>query len=256
MRHFFSTSIALLAFAFLTQVAFAQGDTVFLEDFEDSVVLYTTSEPDDLSDIANSDYFGRIDDTSGLPTDIEYSNQQGNGFYGVQDTDGTPSGNIDQITFEILDISISNFEDLQFSVFLAEDTANDGNEDWDVPSSVLFAAQIDGTGFFDFLAIESSSNAAGNLEPRIDTDFDGIGDGDEITDVFTEFTVDFGDVVGLASEGTIFDLRIIIDSLDTGDEDIAIDSLRLFGTNTAVPEPSGIALILLVGATTLLRRKR
>ena len=70
MRHFFSTSIALLAFAFLTQVAFAQGDTVFLEDFEDSVVLYTTSEPDDLSDIANSDYFGRIDDTSGLPTVI------------------------------------------------------------------------------------------------------------------------------------------------------------------------------------------
>ncbi len=105
----------------------------------------------------------------------------------------------------------------------------------------------------DIFAIESSDAAVGNRDPRVDTNFDGLGNGTPITDVFTQFSLTLADF-GLET-GNSLDLRITIDQLDTGDEDFAIDSLRLTGVNT-VPEPSSMALILLVSATTMLRRRR
>ena len=69
------------------------------EDFEDAIVTYTVNFQDDLSDIANRDYFGRIspNNTGTPPADVTYTNLQGAGYYGVQDADAANSGNVDLI---------------------------------------------------------------------------------------------------------------------------------------------------------------
>ena len=116
---------------------------VLFEDFEDATVAYATNVADDLSDIANEDYFGRIDSGVTIPIDIVYTNAQGAGYYGAQDTDSANSGNVDIVTLDWTGINISGFTALNLSWYVAED--DDGiNEDWDITTSVRLTAQIDG----------------------------------------------------------------------------------------------------------------
>jgi len=209
-----------LLFCLISGAIFSQT-TILFEDFEDAELTYTTSIPDDLSDIAAFDYFGRIDDTSGLPTSVAYSNPQGLGFYGVQDIDGANSGNVDVLELNWEGIDISSFTNLNLSWYVAEDDANDGNEDWDPSDFVRLEVQVDGGGFSSVFAIESSGGT--NTSPRVDTDFDGIGDGTEITDVFSQFSA-------VVTNGALLDIRLTIDGLGAGDEDLAFDNLLLTGT--------------------------
>ena len=231
------------------------ADIILFEDFEDATVTYTVSVADDVDELGTRDYFGRLHDVdTGLPpVDVSYSNRQGQGFYGVQDTDGTSSGNIDDITLDWTGIDVSNFENLSLSWFVAEDDATDGNEDWDTTSRFRILAQIDGGGFFNVFAIESELGTDGNETnevPRVDTDFDETGDGAEITDTFTQFSS------ALANGGTL-DLRVEIRDLDTGDEDVAFDNFLLEGDAiAAVPEPTSLALLSMAGAGLLFRRRR
>jgi len=211
--------ITNLLFCLISFAAFSQT-TIFLEDFEDAQLTYTTSIPDDLSDIAASDYFGRIDDTSGLPISVAYSNLQGSGFYGVQDPNGANSGDVNLIQLDWTGIDISGFSNLNLSWYVAEDDANDGNEDWDSSDFVRLEVQVDGGGFTSLFAIESEGGT--NTAPRVDTDFDGLGDGIEITDVFTQFSSDI-------ANGSMLDIRLTINGLSVGDEDIAFDEVRLTG---------------------------
>ncbi|GAB5539521.1 MAG: hypothetical protein Salg2KO_16240 [Salibacteraceae bacterium] len=213
--------ITSLLFCLVSTTVFSQT-TILLEDFEDSNLTYTTNFPDDLNDIGASDYFGRIDETSGLPTGVSYLNPQGTGFYGVQDFDGTDSGDIETIQLDWTDIDIVGFTDLNLSWFIAEDDANDLNEDWDQTSSVRLEVQINKGGYVNIFTVESSSDSSLNTEPREDTDLDGIGDGTTITDSFTQFSATITD-------GSILDIRLTIEDLDTGDEDIAFDNLLLTG---------------------------
>ena len=246
----------LPALLLLSLVGSVQADTILLEDFEDSTLTYTVSVPDDVDELGTRDYFGRLHDVdTGLPpVDVSYSNRQGQGFYGVQDTDGTSSGDIDDITLDWTGIDISNHENLNLSWFVAEDDATDGNEDWDTTSSFRILAQIDGGGFFDVFALESELGTDGNETNelvRVDTDFDGTGDGAEITDTFTQFNA-------ALANGSTLDIRVEIQDLDTGDEDIAFDNLWLQGdfVGTAVPEPSTFAFLLFGGLGLGLRRRR
>ena len=230
----------------------AQADIILFEDFEDATISYTTSVPDDLSDIATRDYFGRISPgTTTPPVDISYSNLQGTGYYGAQDTDSANSGNIDQIAIEWIGIDISNFDNLGVSWMVAEDTANDGNEDWDTSSSFKILVQIDDGGFQNLFWIQSEIGSDGNETneaPRVDTDFDGTGDGTAITDVFTLFSSGI-------SNGSMLDIRVVIEDLDSGDEDIAFDNLLLTGDSTAIPEPSSAAFLIAVCAFFGIRRR-
>lgn len=227
--------------------------TLFFEDFEDAAVGYTSSVPDDLTDIDNKDYFGRIDQYPGgaLPADVIYNNVQGSGFYGAQDTDSANSGDIQLITLNFSGIDISNATNLNLSWYVAEDDATDGNEDWDITTSFRIDAQIDGGGYFTMFAIESADAAIVNTAPKVDTDLNGVGDGSEINDVFTQFST------GLLSTGSALDIRITIQDLDTGDEDIAFDSLLLTGDLPPVPLPAAAWLFAsgLLGLIGVARRK-
>ena len=252
MRRFNSS----FAFGLIIAVCFpilAQGQTtVFFEDFEDATVGFTMF-PENLSNIGVSDYYGRVNAASGLPSYGDYGNKQGSGFYGLenQDSAGVP---LTTVTMSVFGLNIDTLTDLQVSLFVAEDDAADGFEDWDVASSVRLEAQIDGGGFANIFAIEGASGTVGNQMARRDTNFDGIGDGAEITTDFTQFTVSLADFAASlgASTGALLDLRFTITGLDQNDEDIAIDNVRVFG----VPEPSAMGLLALMGTVACLRRKR
>jgi len=184
--------------------------------------------------------------------DVSYSGLSGAGYYGVQDTDGATTP-VDAITLDVTGVNITNYDTLELSFLLAEDDATDGNEDWDSTASFRVAVQIDGGGFVDVFAVESEENPSTpgdftNEAPRVDTDFDGVGDGTPLTDAFTAFTV------GIAGTGSLLDLRVTIEDLNAGDEDIALDDLRL--TGHPIPEPASLALLGLAGVTLLGRSRR
>lgn len=249
----------------------ASATTLLFEDFEDSDVTYTSSSPDDLSRLASSDYYGRVEDAD-LPSNISYGNVQGEGFFAVQDTDGyqvsassdfTP---VDSLQLNWSNLDIAGYTDLNLSFMFAESDALDQFEDWDKSSSVKIDVQIDGGGFDTVFAIESTpgNNPSDvynetNRSASVDTDFDGKGDGAVITSDFTLFDVMLG-------VGTTLDIRLTLVDINANDEDIAFDNIKLSGSSLTqrqaidpapVPLPAGGLLLgsALLGAG-LMRRRR
>lgn len=210
--------LLLFLFAISINTLFSQA---LFEDFEDATITYSATPADDLTAINFENYFGRIaPDTDTPPTDISFTNSQGSGYYGAHDTDDANSGNIDEIMLNFTGVDITGLTNLAFSIFVAEDD-DGGSQDWDSNSSFLVTYQIDGGGYTNLFAIESSGGT--NTEPAEDTDFNGSGDGTAITDAFALFSKP---IVGT---GTTLDLRITISNLDAGDEDIAFDNITIEG---------------------------
>lgn len=163
------------------------------------------------------DYFSRTD---GSDVGNTYNSPQGTFFFAAQDLDGAPCS-ANPSTLTISGIDISGATGLQFAGLFAE--GDDGtNQDWDELDFVHVDYQIDGGGYVNLFWLENDG-ATFNSAPFVDTDFDGTGDGTEITDTFAEFTA------AIAGTGSLLDLRVTF-SLDSGDEDIAIDDLRITGT--------------------------
>jgi len=203
----------------MTTASGVSAATILFEDFEDSTLTYVPSAVDDVSDIGNSDYYGRVTAA---------------------------------ITLSFSGIDVSSFTNLNLSFLLAEDDSSDGEEDWDGDTSFIVSYQIDGGGFTNGFAVEAErpGGAFFNSTPLVDTDFDGDGDGTALTDVFSQFDFDIAD-------GGILDLRFTLTAFTAGDEDIAIDSILLSGDNVAaVPLPAGIWLLgAALGGLGLARRK-
>ncbi len=156
---------------------------------------------------------------------------QGSFFFAAQDIDasGCPAAILPAvILFD--DINISGYTNLELRVYLAEDDALDGNEDWDASDYVHFDYDIDNSGTFqNGIWIESSG--ATNTTANIDTDWDGTGDGAVITPSFIQYTQN------LTGTGNLLDIQITL-SLDAGDEDIAFDYIEIWGT------PSGPNIVV------------
>ncbi|OIQ29937.1 MAG: hypothetical protein BM564_03970 [Bacteroidetes bacterium MedPE-SWsnd-G2] len=177
---------------------------------------YTTSETE-FSD-ANYDYFTRTDGSS-LGTNVELTNIQGSYYFAAQDIDGEGAAPPLYLDFENIDIT--GFTNLEFRVHLAED--DDGtNNDWDASDYVTFIYDINNSGTFNNLLALENDGATFNTAPYIDTNFDGDGDGTEITDSFEQFTAN------ITGSGVDLDIQIIFNLLD-GDEDIAIDNIEIWG---------------------------
>jgi len=213
---------------FVSDVTCPTGPTVLVyEDFEDATITYTPSVADDISDIAARDYFGIINPASGLPADVAYSNIQGTGFYGAQDTDGTPAGNVDEITLTWADLDITGLSSLDVSAMIGEDDSSDGNEDWDTASSVRIEYSFNNIDWSISKAFEAELGSDGNETnelPKEDTDLDGIGDGTELVPALTAQT----STITLSGESLI-SIRVYIGFLDSGDEDVAIDEISVLG---------------------------
>ena len=201
------------------------------EDFEDATVSYTVDGPGEYSD-GSEDYFIRTDE-SNIANAMAFSNKQGSFFFGAHDLDNAVPGNsggskIREISFNNIDVS--DLTSFTFSGYFAEDD-DGGNQDWDdkpgTDSDDYLKVQYSfdgGTSWTTFFAIEGSNAGNFNGEPAIDTDFDGVGDGARITDTFTMHQASFTNGGGSAT----MNIKILI-NLDSGDEDIAIDSVIVTG---------------------------
>lgn len=212
----------------------AAGETIFIEDFEDANVGYTVSHPDNLANQGNYDYYGRLD-ANNLPSNLNYSNLLGDGFYGAQDINANDSS-IEKITLSWSNIAITQYQNLSLSWYVAEDVAEDESHDWDSTSSFRIEAQINSSAVETIFAIEAQHSAEElyNHAPQIDSDFDGIGDGTIIDNTFSYYERPIGN-------GDWLTIHVIIEKLNDGDEDIAFDQLRL--TGHFVPEPAQYSLI-------------
>ncbi|BBO68373.1 hypothetical protein DSCA_23030 [Desulfosarcina alkanivorans] len=221
--------LAILVVVFLSGAA--NADIILFEDFEDTDVAYTTSVPEFTDNYY--DFFLRTDG-SDHNSSITYDNVQGDYYFAGMDLDG--EGATLPLTMTFAGIDISGYSDLTFSSLFAEDTASDDVEDWDLPDSFKVEYRIDGGAYQNLLAFESIPDGDNfNAVPALDTDFDGNGDGTELTDVLSLFSA------SIVGTGDVLDVRFTFD-LDSGDEDIAIDNVQINGVS-AVPVPAAVWLL-------------
>lgn len=212
MKNIITLIISFLVFSF------GYGQTKLAEITFESTGGYSTTITE-FTD-GTGDYFIRTDGSN--TTNEVFVNIQGAYYFAAQDIDG--DGAIIPATFLLNNVNISGYSNIELRVYLAED--DDGavvNQDWDNPDYVHFNYDIDNTGTFTNLLWIENDGSAFNSAPFIDTDYDGIGDGTEITNTFTQFTQN------VTGTGDLLDVEIIF-NLNAGDEDIAIDNIEIWGT--------------------------
>ena len=163
----------------LIQIGLSQS-TISNTTFETSGG-YTTSITEYTDN--SEDYFIRTDG-SNISSGISFSNVQGSYFFAAQDIDS--EGASLPVTLIIDDVDISGYSSLQLKVYIAED--DDGSsQDWDAADYLLIDYDIDNTGSFSN-GIHIQSSGSSNSAPAVDTNFDGTGNGTEITNTFTQFS--------------------------------------------------------------------
>ncbi len=205
----------VLLFSFLLISFLGWGQTqIFVLDFE-TPGGYTTSMAEQTD--GSNDYFTR---TNGTDISAIYNSPQGLYFFAAQDLDA--DGMSSPATLSIDDINISGYTNLELRVYLAED--DDGlNEDWDASDYLHIDYDIDNSGTFSNGVWVENDGSGFNSAPYIDTDYDGDGDGAEITDTFTQFTKN------ITGTGSLLDIKITFGGLTSSDEDIAIDHIEIWG---------------------------
>lgn len=214
--------LASLGLASMAPVS-ALSDVILFEDFEDATVLYTLSEPQ-YSDGATQ-FFTRTDG-SNTATSYSVTGFGGSSYFAAQDLDGSGT-NPATMTFSV---DITGVTDLSFSALFAEDD-NGVRQDWDVADGFTITTQIDGGSINQVFGIEGSGSGS-NFAPRVDTNFDGLGDGAEITDTFAAFAAP---IVGTGST-----LEVVLTfQLDFVNEDLALDNFSIEGVLAVIPEPTG-----------------
>ncbi|MEM7782024.1 MAG: hypothetical protein AAF939_11585 [Planctomycetota bacterium] len=230
--------------ALVTLAGLVQADVITSVTFEDGAgVGYTTSDGE-FND-GGADYFTRTD-SAGVPGN--YLGSQGSFFFAAQDIDAE-GGPIEQSVL-ITGIDITDFTDLTLDLLVAEDDATNGDEDWDRTDFFDVFASIDGGAqqlIFSIRSDESSGTFNGSA--RVDTNFDGLGDGTEIVETFANFQS------VIAGTGTTLDLEFQF-RLDSGDEDLAIDNIVVQGVNAAIPEPGSVAVLSLISLALIGKRRR
>ena len=212
-------SISFTADIWMLNFESAGGYTPSITEFSDGATDYFATikmNGDEDAYDYNHNYIADVDG-------ISLSNIQGEYFFSGMDIDG--EGALLPVNITVQDVSIYGYSNLNFYVYLAEDD-NTTNQDWDESDYVHIDYDIDNSGSFTNLLWIESSGGTGT-EPAIDTNFDGTGDGSAITDNFTEYSK------GISTEGypNFVDIRITF-YLDSGEEDIAIDNLRITGDYT------------------------
>jgi hypothetical protein len=213
-----------LYFLLIILISTASFGQIYQEDFETDTngTNYNTSIVE-FSD-GFSDFLTRTDG-SNINSSYSVSNISNSFYFAAQDIDGEGATNPQNLS--TFPIDVTGLTDIDFVILLAED--DDGsNQDWDETDYMHITYSIDGGTAQNVLWVESDGGT--NTTPRIDTDFDGVGDGDEITSTFSEFVVSDIPIGGGAS--IVFTVEF---SLNSGDEDIAIDNIRVY--DTYVPSP-------------------
>lgn len=216
--------ITLLLSFLISSLMFSQT-VIYQESFETDAngTNYNTSILE-FSDGGN-DYFTRTDG-SNIATNVEITGIDGAYFFGAQDIDG--EGASLPVTLSTVSADVSALSSIDFVIALAED-ADGSNFDWDPDDYVHIFYSLDGGANQNLLWIEADIDSGFNGAAAEDTNFDGLGDGMVLTDVLT----DFNKTIDVSSASSI---EIIIEfNLNSGDEDIALDNIRLVDGFVASP---------------------
>ena len=204
-----------LLFTLLISVASFGQTTFFSYSFEDngngttyntSVVEFSDSFYDFFTSTFNND-------VGGSNSSYGVNGQDGTHYFAAQDlgAEGGPT-----LTTLTMDVDISGKSNLGLKILIAEDDYADPK--WDASDYVHIDYSIDGGTAQNYLWIEAEGGD--DSETKVDTDFDGIGDGITIPEIFHDFQ---GALSGTGSTLTI----TITFNLDSGNEDIAIDNIRI-----------------------------
>ncbi len=180
---------------------------------------YTTAHPE--HNDHSYDYFARVTNDSISPN---YDNPDGIFFFAAQDIDADGGVNPDTLFISGIDISGATQTYLTFQVFLSEVSAG-----WDPTDFTHFYYRVDGGAYQNLLWFENDGSAY-NSRAFQDTDFDGTGDGDSLEAYFKPFSVQ------IPSGGTTLDLMIVF-SLNSSYEDIAVDSLTIWDGDAPAANP-------------------
>lgn len=242
MRRSLKTSMIAAGLCLAASAAVARADVLLFEDFQDTTFTFTTAITQFIQGSQTS-YYSRAQSSQLHSGGYAVSSiPSPNFFFAAADIDGgpgTPSATQDMnFTF-----SIAGYNNLSWSSFFAEDD-NGTLQSWDSTEFLHVDYSIDGGAFAAMFWIQAAS--ATNAAPRVDADFNGVGEGTEITSAFQQFT---RPIVGT---GTSLTLRVRISS-NGSQEDIAFDNFQV--TGDLIPEPASAGLLGLAGLA-LLRRRR
>lgn len=168
------------------------------------------------------DYF-MTTDSSGI--NISYIGSEGNFFAGQDIDDGGWVGSESPSQLTWTNINISGCADLQISC----DFASVATEKIDGSDYLLLEYKIDDGDWIKVIAFENDGTTH-NTYFLEDTDFDGIGEGVQLTSTFQTFAKN------ITVSGSNISLRFTA-AADSGEEDFAIDNLSVCEA-PASPEPS------------------
>ncbi len=168
-------------------------------------------------------FFIRTDGSNIRSTSLMYSNVQGDFWWGASDLNKNTTTLSASATMTFASKPIQGLCGLYFSVFLAEDDVWAGTTShWNKEDFIHFDYAIDGGSFQNLLHIESDGGAAGSA-PFVDTDFDGDGDGMEVTGAFQKFS----SLIDAVGDSIILRISMFLDATE---EDIAFDSIKIMGS--------------------------
>jgi len=222
----------------LTISSLSFGQTVV---FQESFETGNSGTPSETCNDGSGDFF-TITDGTDISSSYSVSGQDGIFFFAAMDTDGAPCTLATQ-TLLFQDIDISTYSNLSLAILLAEDAPSDSNFDWDGGDLFYVEVDYDNSGSFTKIFQFATTETTGfNIStPSQDTDLNGIGDGQELTPIFTEFTTSLG-------TGNSIDIRLVFENLGSGDEDISVDNIRIIdgynpSSTISVSNPSNGSVI-------------
>ncbi|NPA68379.1 MAG: T9SS type A sorting domain-containing protein [Chlorobi bacterium] len=187
---------------------------------------YTTAHPE--HNDGAYDYFARLTNNDISAT---YNSPEQSYFFACQDIDADGGVNPDTVFFTGIDISSATQPNLTIS-FLASEFASG----WDDVDFVHFLYSVDGSSYQNLIWFENDGSQY-NSAAFEDTDFDGTGDGTQLTNTFAEFSKQ------IPSGGSSLDIMVVV-SLNSGSEDFAFDDVLVYdGTPVVIPEITNIAQI-------------
>lgn len=217
-------NIYVIILSLLSLTVYSQS-VIYSYSFEDNGANdYTTSITefsDGYYDFFTSTFNNAIGSNYGV------TGQDGDHYFAAQDTDEAgDGGSSDPLTLTFT-IDISGYSNLGLKILVAEDDYDDPK--WDSDDSVHIDYTIDEGTSTPLIWIESEGDSGTNAETRIDSDFDGVGDGAAITEAFMELQQ------SITGTGSTLVLTITYSNLHFGSEDLAIDNIRIFEGFSASP---------------------
>lgn len=214
----------------------AMAAVLVLNETFDNTSQFTTSTS--LFSDGSADYLGLTggptEDFGGGASPSAVKNYSGfdGSFLTGQDLDG--EGTSLPITFAWSGLDISGLTNLMFTGLFAEFLDDSG--DIDASDFLALEYQIDGGGYQSLLSfhLDEDHSGAFNGVFREDTNGDGRGEGlPALGDSATEFTK------AILGTGSLLDLRFTV-SVNSGDEDFAVDNFRVMGDPLPEPDPISV----------------